>query len=151
MRVKCLAQEHNAVPRPGLEPGQNSSEYPDNLSVLSRAFWCFLPTTFLEIAVNKEHKPTLRCAQAQFASIYSIIYKTPKICPISTAKHKPMKIVLQNSSTRSVIPRSSSASVANLQTMVFSFWDSSHIHSHDKELDTTGKYNKLPVHNDTDK
>ena len=26
MRVKCLAQEHNAVPRPGLEPGQPDPE-----------------------------------------------------------------------------------------------------------------------------
>ena len=130
---------------------QNSSEYPYHLSVLPRAFWCFLLTTFLEIAINKEHKPTLRCAQPQFAKIYSIIFKTPKIFQISTAKYKLMKIVLQNSSTQGVIPRSSSASVANLQTMVFSFWDPSQIHSHDKELDTTGKYNILPVHNDTDK
>ena len=30
---------------------QNSSEYPDHLSVLSRALGYFLPTTFLEIAV----------------------------------------------------------------------------------------------------
>ena len=33
---------------------QNSSEYPDHLSVLSRALWCFFPTTFLERAVNKQ-------------------------------------------------------------------------------------------------
>ena len=26
MRVKCLAQEHNAVPRPGLEPGPPDPE-----------------------------------------------------------------------------------------------------------------------------
>ena len=26
MRVKCLAQEHNAVPRPGLEPGPPNPE-----------------------------------------------------------------------------------------------------------------------------
>ena len=26
-RVKCLAQEHNAVPRPGLEPGPLDLEY----------------------------------------------------------------------------------------------------------------------------
>ena len=27
MRVKCLAQEHNAVPRPGLEPGPPDPDY----------------------------------------------------------------------------------------------------------------------------
>ena len=26
MRVKCLAQEHNAVPRPGVEPGPPDPE-----------------------------------------------------------------------------------------------------------------------------
>ena len=30
---------------------QNSSVYPDHLSVLSRALLCFFPTTFLETAV----------------------------------------------------------------------------------------------------
>ena len=26
MRIKCLAQEHNAVPQPGLEPGPSDPE-----------------------------------------------------------------------------------------------------------------------------
>ena len=42
---------------------QNSSEYPDDLSVLSHALCCFFPTTFLEIAVYR------------FISYFTLLYR----------------------------------------------------------------------------
>ena len=45
MRVKYLAQEHNAVPRPGLEPGQSDPESsaltirPLHLPILQKAMY----------------------------------------------------------------------------------------------------------------
>ena len=68
MGVKCLAQEHNAVPRPGLEPGTSDPES-SALTIrpprLPLTFW--LVTAISEIinvlnAVIKEYcLPALSC------------------------------------------------------------------------------------------
>ena len=51
MRVKCLAQEHNAAPRPGLEPGPPDPEY-SALTVMTLCLPKALPN-----ALTKLYKP----------------------------------------------------------------------------------------------
>ena len=52
---------------------QDSSEYPDHLSVLSRALWCFFPITFLEIAVNS-HKYNIKSTYEPSGLSISLAY-----------------------------------------------------------------------------
>ena len=58
---------------------QNSSEYPDHLSVLSRTLWCFFfPTTFLEIAVYLgEIKGKNLARLAHFFVVVEYFYQDP--------------------------------------------------------------------------